>query len=126
MNLTRLADLIVRDLLIIGVAGAPLAWLWRGETGGWSFLAGSIWLALNFTLLAWLLAGFSSGKRPSCLFIIALACAKIPASYFLLFWMYKVDYLDDWCLTAGMLVLPLVLVYQGLASRPQRQVTEEG
>jgi len=126
MNLRRLADLIVRDLLIAGIAGAPLAWIWRGETGAWSFLIACVWLALNFTLLAWLLGGFSDGKRPSCLFIIALACAKIPASYFLLFWMYRVDFLDDWCLTAGILILPLVLVYRGLVSRPSEQVTEEG
>lgn len=118
-------DQIVRDLVLIGLIGGLAGGLWRGETFGWSVLAACLWLALNFSLLAWLLGGVFSGRRPPCLFIIILACAKIPASYFLLYWLYRADYLDAWGLTAGILVLPVVLLVRGLTGRPREQLTEE-
>ena len=122
----RVPDLIIRDLIIIGLLGGIIAAVWGGEISGWSFLAACLWLALNFSLLAWLLSGFFSGQRPSCLFIFIVVCAKIPASYFLLYWLYRADYLDALGLTAGILVLPVVLVFRGLTGRPRDLVTEEG
>lgn len=122
-------DYIVRDMLLLGVAGGIVAGIWRGETTGWSFLAACLWMALNFGLLSWLLSGFMAGRRPSCLFIFIMACAKIPAAYFLLYWLYRVDYLNALGLTAGLLVFPLVLVYRGLARGRQgkaRQAKEKG
>jgi hypothetical protein len=121
----RVPDLIIRDLVLVGFAGGVIAALIGGEIAGWSFMAACLWLALNFSLLAWLLGGFFGGQRPSCLFIIILVCAKIPASYFLLYWLYRADYLDVLGLTAGILVLPVVLVFRGLTGRPRDQVTEE-
>jgi hypothetical protein len=118
-------DLVIRDLVLIGLLGALPAGLWRGESTGWSFLAACLWVALNFSLLAWLLNAAFSGRRPSCLFVITLVCAKIPASYFLLYWLYRADYLDALGLTAGILVLPVVLLYRGLAGRPREQATED-
>lgn len=120
-----LSDLVVRDLVIIGLAGGLAGGLWRTETFGWSVLAACLWLALNFSLLAWLLGGYGAENRPPCLFVIIVACAKIPASYFLLYWLYRADYLDAWGLTAGMLVLPVVLLVRGLTGRPREQSTEE-
>lgn len=122
-------DRVVLDLLLLGLAGGLIAGIWRGETVGWSLLAGCLWMALNFTLLAWLLGGFMGSGRPSCLFIFVMACAKIPAAYLLLYWLYRADYLDALGLTAGLLVFPLVLVYRGLAQGRQgedRRVKEKG
>ena len=118
--------LIVRDLLLVGLMGGFAATWWRGAAGGWSFLLACLWLALNFTLLAWLFESFTGQRRASLLFIFVVACAKIPASYFLLFRLYTADYLDAVGLTAGLLVLPVVLLYRGIPRRTREQVSEEG
>lgn len=124
-----IVDRVVRDLVLLGLAGGLVAGLWRGEQVGWSFLAGCLWMALSFILLGWLLGGFLGSSRPSFLFIFILACAKIPAAYLLLYWLYRADYSDALGLTAGLLVFPLVLVYRGLAHGRRgeaRQVKEKG
>ena len=115
----------VRDLLVVGVAGGIVAGLVRSEAAAASFLLGCLWLALNFTLLAWILSMFGAANRPAGSFVFWLVCAKIPASYFLLYWLYAVDYLDTAGLTAGLLVLPLVLVYRGLAWAGKSKIEEK-
>jgi hypothetical protein len=115
----RLPDtmtLVVHDLLLIGLAGGIAGGWWRGEDVGWSFLAACLWLSLNFT----------GSKRAPALFIFVVACAKIPASYFLLYRLYTADYLDVVGLTAGLLVLPVVLLYRGMPRRAGEQVSEDG
>lgn len=107
--------LIVRDLAGGGLIGGIAAGSAFGESSGWSFLLGCLWLALNFTLLAWLLSLAGPEKRPAGSFIFWLVCAKIPASYLLLYWLYTADYLNVAGLTAGLLLLPVVLVWRGIA-----------
>jgi len=119
-------DLVVRDLLAVGFTGGVVAGIFFTETAAVSFLLGCLWLALNFSLLAWILKMFGGDQRPSGSFIFWLACAKIPASYFLLYWLYAVDYLDTAGLTAGLLVLPVVLVFRGLARSREEQIRGRG
>jgi len=101
-------------------------WPWLGAKAGWSFTAGGLWMALNFLLLSWLLEAVIQGKRTSKLFIFAMACAKIPASYFVLYRLYTVGYLDAIGLTAGLVLLPAVLVFRGLSRGSQERAKEEG
>ena len=106
---------VIRDLIVIGLAGGLLAVPVFGLRQGLSFCLGCFWVALNFFLLAWLLSLILSPRRVSRLFILLIACAKIPASYVLLWWFYQIDYLEPVGVTVGLAVLPVVLLYRGLA-----------
>ncbi|MCH7471472.1 hypothetical protein IIA79_00770 [bacterium] len=117
---------MVMDFAVVGVVGGLGLGIWRGEEFGFSFLAACLWLALNFTALTWLLTAYTSPRRPSGLFIFALACAKIPASYLILFWLYRVEYLEVVGLTVGLVMLPMVLLFRGLISRFAPKTGEEG
>ncbi len=114
------------DLAVLGVVGGVVAWPWLGAEIGWSFAAGCLWIALNFLLLSWLLEAVVQRTKISKLFILIMACAKIPASYFVLFRLYTVGYLDAMGLTAGLLFLPAVLIFRGLKRAPREQMNEEG
>lgn len=111
------APAVVRDFVVLGAAGGAIASVIFGLGYGFSFLAACLWLALNFTALAWLLGALASSERPSRLFILALACAKIPASYLILFWLYRAEYLEPLGLSAGLAVLPVVLLFRGLVTQ---------
>jgi hypothetical protein len=107
---------VARDLLLFGLAGGTvLELVWRLE--GASFACGCLWVGSNFLLLSWLLEVIAASRRHSRLFIFLLACAKILASYFVLYWLYQVDYLRPVGLTAGLTALPVVLVWRALAMR---------
>ncbi len=108
------ARLAVRDALvacaIIGVAMA----VYPGEGQAFSLVAGCIWASLNFYLLALLVVSLAARNRGNRLFIFVLACAKIPASYYLLYWLFRTEYLEPVGLTAGITLLPVVLLFRGL------------
>lgn len=92
---------------------------------GVSYLCACLWLALNTILLSRMLEAVTLGGPRGAGLALLLACAKIPFSYAILFWLYQAEFLDDWGLTAGVLSLPVVLLARGIAMR-QRQVSEEG
>lgn len=103
---------------MLGAAGAALGWAAFGTVHGLSFLCGCLWVALNFSLLSWLIeAALSDAHGRSQLFIFLLACAKIPASYFVLYWLYSVEYLEPVGLSIGLAALPVALVFRALAMR---------
>jgi hypothetical protein len=118
-------DRVARDFVALGCVGAIVAMFLGNEVQGVSFLAALIWLALNTVLLARLLEVVMLGGRNGAGVGLLLGCAKIPASYAILYWLYQVPYLDRWGLTVGVLCLPVVLVARGIAWR-QHQVSEEG
>ena len=66
-------------------------------------------------MLAWLLGAATGPTRAPRWFVFALACAKIPASYLILFWLFGLDYLDPMGLATGLAMLPAVLLFRGLA-----------
>ena len=107
-----------------GVAGGLVFGIARSEAAGVGFLSACLWLALNTVLLARLLEAVTVGKRPGLAWL--LACAKIPLSYLILYWLFQVDYLDAWGLTAGILTLPVVLGWRGSTLWRSHQVSEEG
>jgi hypothetical protein len=112
------------DFVVAGVAGGAVFALWRGSAGGAGFLCACLWLALNTVLLARLLEAITVGQRAAAAFW--LACAKIPLSYLVLYWLFQARFLDTWGLTAGILSLPVVLGFRGIAARQHHQVSEEG
>ena len=116
----------VRDFIIIGITGGVLSGGIWGESFGISVLCGCLWLALNFSALAWLLSAISGPRPVSKLFLFILACAKIPASYLLLYGLYAVEYLDKTGLTVGVATLPVVLLFRGLKTQPDSAMQEEG
>ncbi len=108
---------VVRDFAVLGAGGGLLGAILFGLGPGCSFLAGCLWLALNFTALSWLLGAVLSGQRHTRWFLLALACAKIPASYLILFWLFRAEYLEPLGLSAGLLALPVVLLFRGLVTQ---------
>lgn len=111
-------ELVVRDLALLAITGGALGWVLFGSRHALSFSCGCLWAALNFGLLSWLIdAAVGEARRHSQLFIFLLACAKIPASYFVLYWLYSVDYLEPVGLSIGLAALPLALVFRALAMR---------
>lgn len=122
--------LSVRDTALAALALGVILALYPGEGLGFSVAAGGVWAALNFFLLALLVVSISGQNRPSRLFIFMLACAKIPASYYLLYWLYRAEYLEPVGLTAGITLLPVVLLFRGLIlardAGTTKKVSEEG
>jgi len=114
------------DLVVVSAVGGIITWPWLGAGIGWSFAAGCLWTALNLLLLSWLLEAIVQRAKVSKLFILVMACAKIPASYFVLFRLYTVGYLDVTGLTAGIVILPVTLIFRGLRHGPREQIAEEG
>lgn len=106
--------LVVRDALLAAAALAFAMLLWPGEGPALALATGACWACLNFYLLALLIVSVSGPREGRRLFIFALACAKIPASYYLLYWLYQVDYLEPVGLTAGISLVPVVLLFRGL------------
>ena len=111
------------DCLVLGVTGGFVLFAWRalaespaaGLSAGIAYAVACAWLALNFSALALLLLAITARKKASRWFIFALACAKLPASYLLLFWLYTGGVFAPVYLTAGVASLPAVLVWRGLA-----------
>jgi hypothetical protein len=117
------------DFAALATGGGALSALIWGSGIGFSFAAASLWLALNFCLLAWLLGAIATRGRTSRLFIAAVACAKIPLSYLILYWLFRLDYMEPVGLSAGLASLPAVLLFRGLLLRgaggPARSRSEE-
>ncbi len=112
---THLAERIVLDFAVLAFGGGILTAPFFGAGIAFSFCAACLWLGLNFAALAWLLSAIAGPLKASRWFIFAVACAKIPLSYLILFWLYRLDYMDPVGLTAGLAMLPAVLVFRGLA-----------
>lgn len=124
------------DCLWLGLAGGVILGAWlalaqspaAGLGAGLAYAVACAWLALNFSALALLLLAITAPKRPSRWFIFALACAKLPISYLLLFWLFTGSSLAPVYLVAGIASLPVVLVCRGIADarvgrdKPERKV----
>lgn len=127
---TPFTRLVVRDSLVAGAVIAVAMVIFPGEGQAFSFFSGCAWAVLNFVLLAWLVVSLSAPKRVNRLFTFMLACAKIPASYYLLYWLYRAEYLEPVSLTAGIALLPVVLLFRGLQFAREagsaKKVSEEG
>ena len=119
----RILKYMIGDQVAVGLVGGALAGIFAGEGAGFSLLAACLWLALNFTALAWLMGALTSGQRFSKLFIFTLACAKIPASYSILYWLFTREYLEPMWLTVGIITFPAVLVFRGIKGRPASKRT---
>jgi hypothetical protein len=121
--------LYARDCLLLGLAGG--LGLGVGVSGaqgasvgllaGLAFFVACAWLALNFSALALLLLAITATERPSRWFIFALACAKLPLSYLLLFWLFTGGAFAPGYLVAGIACLPAVLVFRGVAGARERR-----
>ena len=106
-----------RDMVVWGVAGGLLTWPFFGEGQAFSVTCGLLWMALNFSLLGWLLESLLGRRESSRVFNFSLACAKIPASYFILYWLYSSEYFEPVGLSAGLAALPAVLLVRALISQ---------
>lgn len=111
----HILERIVSDFAVTGLIGGALCCIPFGLGFGFAFAAGNLWLGLNFALLAWLLGAATGPGRAPRWFIFALACAKIPVSYLILFWLFGLDYLNPMGLASGLAMLPAVLLFRGLA-----------
>lgn len=112
-----LVEQVPYDFAALAAGGGALsAFIWGSGTG-FSFAAACLWLALNFCLLAWLLGAIATRGRSPRLFIAAVACAKIPLSYLILYWLFRLDYMEPVGLSAGLASLPAVLLFRGLLLR---------
>ncbi len=111
--------LLIRDYLALGLAAALLGSIVGYEALAISFGAGCIWVGINTALLAWLLGAMLRLQGRSRTFIFLLSCAKIPAAYLLLYWLFTRDYLEPMGLAAGLITLPVVIVVRGLSARPR-------
>jgi hypothetical protein len=114
----------VIDFAVVGAVGCLAFGLARSGAAGAGFLCACFWVALNTLLLAGMLESITLGRNP--LVPLLLSCAKIPLSYLILFWLYRVEYLDSIGLTAGILTLPVVLGWRGSTVWRRHQVNEEG
>jgi hypothetical protein len=119
---------MARANVLIGLIAAVTLGFVFGSEFGFSLFCACLWGALNIMLLAWLLSAVkpaqSPAERPPRWFIFILVCAKIPASYFILFWIFTRDYLSPAGLAAGLTTLPVVLFIYGL--RSAKSNNEEG
>ena len=114
-SLSGLTRKLALDFALLGIAGGVALGLWRGPSFGAAFALSCLWLGLNVVLLALLIAELSTPKRRRGLLAFSLACAKLPAAYLLLFWLFTREYLDTMGLVAGLTTLPVVVVLRGLA-----------
>ena len=125
-NAAAVVLLIMRDLVFLGLGGGIIVGILAEEPAGFSLAAACLWLALNFAALSWLICALVTPQRVSRLFIFGLACAKIPASYLILYWLCRAEYLAPVWLAVGFASLPVVLLYRGIVSRPVASPSEEG
>lgn len=105
---------VIRDMALLACVGGAIGWAACSSRSGLSFTCGCLWVALNFLLLACLVEVLTGPRRASRLFIFTLACAKIPASYCVLYWLFAVDYLEPVGLSIGLAGLPVALVFRAL------------
>ena len=103
-----------RDIGLLGLGGALVALAAADEALAFSLLCGALWAAANLLALSWLLYLVVQGKRSRRLFIFPIACAKLPASYFLLWWLIRVDYTEPLGVAIGICLMPPVLLARGL------------
>ena len=126
----QFAHRVTRDVVIVAAAGGLVGLVFSGLPLAFSIICGALWMAANFLVLAWLLQLAYSGKQVPRLFIFPVVCAKLPASYFLLWWLIRADYLEPLGTAIGICILPPVLVFRGLSlfrTYDTRQgTTEEG
>jgi hypothetical protein len=116
----------VRDLALLGLAGALIGGIWLGEASGTSFLLACLWAASNLALLSLFISTMIAQKTPARLLVFILVCAKIPASYLILYWLLSADFTDMTGLVAGLVAFPAVLIVRGLLDRPTDPIVEEG
>lgn len=112
---THILERIVSDFAALALIGGALLCIPFGMGFGFSFCAANLWLGLNFAALAWLLGAATGPQHAPRWFVFALACAKIPVSYLILFWLFGLDYLAPMGLATGLAMLPAVLVFRGLS-----------
>jgi hypothetical protein len=113
-NLARFCQHLIRDYALLAVVAGLGFGFWRGEAFGASVAAGCLWLALNMALLGWVMGAVLQPAGSSRLLVFALACAKIPAAYLLLYWLFSLDCLEPMGLAAGLAMLPVAIVFSGL------------
>jgi len=123
---TGLTLQIVRDLAILGLGGGLVAGIYFGEAAACSFLLACLWAAANIALLALFVSTIFAQKSPTRLLVFILVCAKIPASYLILYWLLSAEFTDQRGLVAGLVAFPIVLIVRGLRDRPIDPVVEEG
>lgn len=116
----------VRDLALLGLGGAIIAGIWLGEATGSSFLLACLWAASNLAVLSLFISTIIAQKSPAGLLVFILVCAKIPASYLILYWLLSADFTDMTGLVAGLVAFPAVLIVRGLLDRPTDPIVEEG
>jgi hypothetical protein len=114
-NLPLFTRNCARDSAIIGLAGGLLIGLFYHEWTAWSFLIGSLWVALNLLMLGWLIGAITARKRAGGCVLLLMECAKIPLAYLLLFWLCTRKFVEPMGLAAGIATLPLVILLRGLA-----------
>lgn len=121
---------VARDTAFAGLAAGIIALVFTSEGLALSVVCGSFWMATNFLALGLLLILVLTGKQVPRLFIFPVACAKLPASYFLLWWLIRADYLEPLGVAIGICLMPPVLVVRGLALFRQydtrQSISEEG
>lgn len=117
---------LIRDFLLAGLLGLVICLPFFGEEVAFSFAAGCCWLGLNTALLSWLMAAIMRREGRDKLFIFILACAKIPAAYLILFWLFTRDFFAPAGLAAGLATLPVVILLQGLHSLYSAKAREGG
>ncbi len=123
---TKLTMRVVRDLALLGlIGGISLSFAWS-EAAGSSFLLACLWAASNLALLSLFISSLIAQKSPGKLLVFILVCAKIPASYLILYWLLAADFTDVNGLVAGLVAFPVVLIVRGLLDRPTDQLVEEG
>jgi hypothetical protein len=105
----------LRDEVLIGAIIGIVLGFTISERFGVSFTIACLWVALNFVLLGWLLGAATAPGGSGRLFLLLLMCAKIPAAYLLLYWLFSRSYLEAGGLVAGLTTLPVVILYRGLA-----------
>ena len=124
------ALIVAGDTALAGIAAGLITLVFSSEGLALSVLCGAVWMATNFLALGWLLILALSRKQGPRLFIFPVACAKLPASYFLLWCLIRADYIEPLGVAIGICLLPPVLVVRGLylfrqyGTRPT--TTEEG
>lgn len=107
---------VVLDMSVLALISGVVGWLAVDWQSGISVAIGCIWVATNFLLLSWLIGMVVALKQAPKLFIFLVACAKLPASYFLLWWLYQITHFEPLGITIGICLLPPVLLARGLIS----------
>ena len=104
----------LRDGVLAGLSAALIALPLFGEAQAFYVLAGALFMALNLTLLGWLIAAATVPQGSGKGMIILLECAKLPLAYFLLYWLISREYAEPIGLVAGLTVALFATVFRGL------------